>query len=49
VSARIRFLREPGGFYRFCPMQPVRLPVDRCVGTHGAALRRSIRTLKGAT
>lgn len=43
-----RFLRQPGGFYRFCPAQLVLLPVDRCVGTHGASLRRSIRVLKEA-
>ncbi len=45
MKIKIRFLHQPGGFYRFCPAQAVRLPIDRCIGDHGASLRRSIYEL----
>lgn len=45
MKIKIRFLRDFTGFYRFCPAQDARLPIDRCIGDHGASLRRSIREL----
>jgi hypothetical protein len=44
-----RVLRSPGGMYRFCGAHQVQLPIDRCIGAHGAALRRSTRAIVKAT